>query len=279
MTPFELPQIDPIAFSVGPFSIRWYALAYVVGFLLAWRYCVWMVNGPTKGAGVDANANLRAITPTDVGDLVTWAIIGVIVGGRLGYVFFYGFDSFIQHPLNIFKIWQGGMSFHGGMFGVIVTVTIFARARQVSLLAIGDLVAAAAPIGLCLGRLGNFANGELYGRFTESVVGVVFPSDPLQVPRHPSQLYEAVMEGLILFLILHITVRSSISKTHPGMVAGLFLVGYGCARFFVEFYRQPDAHLGLLAFELSMGQWLCLPMIAGGIFLMIFSVRNRGIKK
>ena len=256
----QFPQIDPIIFSIGPIALRWYGLMYLLAFVGA----LWMGNRVADKPG-------SGWTREQVSDLMFYGFIGVIVGGRVGYVLFYHFDLFLDNPLYLFKIWEGGMSFHGGLLGVITALFLYARRTSKSFLAVGDMVAPMVPFGLGMGRIGNFINGELWGRVSDVPWAMVFPGGgPL--PRHPSQLYQATLEGLALFLVLW----WYSSKPRPlGAVGGLFVLGYGCARFTVEFFRQPDAHLGLLGLGLSMGQWLSLPMILIGAWLMARGYRQQ----
>lgn len=257
------PNISPVAvefdiFGIN-FQVRWYALAYVVGLLFAWWYCRRLAAARPAGKEI--------ARPKDIDDLLFWATLGVVVGGRLGYVIFYKPAYFLANPAEIPALWQGGMSFHGGLLGVIVAMIVLARVRKLSLLSIGDLAACATPVGLFLGRLANFINGELWGRTTDVPWGMVFPNGgPL--PRHPSQLYEAFLEGLVLFIVLFVYRRRTDALNRPGELGGLFCIGYGAARFLVEFFRQPDAHLGYIWGFITMGQILSLPLIAFGIFLM-----------
>lgn len=256
MLSIPFPQIDPIALQIGPLAIRWYSLAYIAGIVLAWIY--------TKRL---CKSWRSSITAEHLGDFVVWATIGIILGGRLGYVFFYSFEHYLSDPLQILAIWGGGMSFHGGLTGVIVAVWLFSRKRNLPLLTLGDMIACAAPIGLFLGRLANFVNGELYGRVTEVPWAMVFPNGgPL--PRHPSQLYEAFFEGLVLFLLLAALARYPWARQRPGFLIGVFLTGYGLARFLLEWVREPDAQLGFLLGSWTMGQLLSAPLILlGGCFL------------
>jgi len=252
------PEIDPIAFSIGPLSVRWYGLMYLVGFAAAW----WL--------GMRRIGQGRApIDRKQFDDLIFYAVLGVILGGRLGYVLFYKPGYYAAHPLEIFAIWQGGMAFHGGLLGVIVAMWLFARLRGVDFLRLADFVAPLCPLGLAAGRMGNFINGELYGRVTDLPWGMVFRQAG-EAPRHPSQLYQFALEGLALFVLLW---WFSSRPRERGQVSALFLIGYGAFRFIAEFGREPDAFLGLLAFGLSMGQWLCLPMIAAGVWLYAWSRR------
>lgn len=252
-----LPEIDPVAISIGPVDVRWYGLAYAAGFMLAW----WLGK-------VQARRPWCPFAPEDVDDLITWLIIGLLLGGRLGYALFYNFEHYLADPLDIAMIWHGGMSFHGGMVGVVAAGWLFGRRRGVSFLAVGDFLAPLAPPGLFFGRLGNFTNGELWGRPTDGPWGVVFPQAAAGgVPRHASQLYEAGLEGALLFAILWLYAAK---PRATGRVGGLFVLGYGCFRFLVEFARQPDAQLGFIAFGwLTMGQLLCVPMILLGGWLLL----------
>jgi phosphatidylglycerol:prolipoprotein diacylglycerol transferase len=248
------PAIDPVLVAIGPFAIRWYALAYVVGILIGWRYA--------RGLAARGESPL---TPVLLDDFVTWAVLGIVLGGRVGYILFYDFAQYIEHPLRIFAVWQGGMSFHGGLLGMIIAMALFARRHHLRFFQLTDPVAAATPIGLFLGRLANFINGELYGRPTDVPWAMVFPHDDAQLPRHPSQLYEAGLEGILLFIFLFIAVRRFHVLRKPGIESGLFLVGYGVCRIIAEYFRQPDIQLGYLIGGTTMGQILSLPMIAFGI--------------
>ncbi|WP_300357120.1 prolipoprotein diacylglyceryl transferase [uncultured Pseudoalteromonas sp.] len=255
----QFPDIDPVIFSVGPLSVRWYGLMYLIGFALA----MWLANRQA------AKPN-SGWTKEQVSDLLFYGMLGVILGGRIGYVLFYQFSYFIENPLYLFRIDQGGMSFHGGTLGVITAIAIFAWTRKKSLFEVGDFVVPLVPLGLLAGRIGNFINGELWGRVTDVPWAFVFPTGGPE-PRHPSQLYEAFLEGLVLFLIL----QWFIKKPRPaGSVAGVFLLGYGAFRFIVEYFREPDAHLGLFAGFISMGQILSLPMVIGGLGLLIWAYKK-----
>ena len=251
----QAPLIDPVALAIGPLKVHWYGLMYLFGFAGAW----WLMKQRATGAN-------SPLTVVQVGDLLFYAALGVVLGGRLGYVLFYNLPQYLADPLALLKVWQGGMSFHGGLLGVVLAMWLYARQSGVQFLRLTDFIAPVVPVGLFFGRIGNFINGELYGRVTDLPWGVVFPTGgPL--PRHPSQLYEALLEGLLLFLILW----WYSSKPRPlTAVSGLFLIGYGLFRFLVEFVRLPDAQLGYLAWNwLTMGQVLTLPMIALGLFLML----------
>lgn len=250
----QFPVIDPVIFSVGPVSLRWYGTMYLIGFLAA----LFIANkAADKSQGV--------WTREQVSDLLFYGFLGVILGGRVGYVLFYQFDYFLANPFYLLEIWQGGMSFHGGLLGVILAIYIFARKTHKSFLAVGDFVAPLVPIGLGMGRLGNFINAELWGRQTDVPWAMVFPTDPLQVPRHPSQLYEFFLEGVVLFALLFFIARKPRSL---GLASGVFLIGYGVFRSIVEFYREPDAHLGLYFAFISKGQILSIPMILIGLFII-----------
>ena len=255
----QFPDIDPVIFSVGPLSVRWYGLMYLIGFALA----MWLANRQAEKPN-------SGWTKEQVSDLLFYGMLGVILGGRIGYVLFYQFSYFIENPLYLFRIDQGGMSFHGGTLGVITAIAIFAWTRKKSLFEVGDFVVPLVPLGLLAGRIGNFINGELWGRVTDVPWAFIFPSGGPE-PRHPSQLYEAFLEGLVLFLIL----QWFIKKPRPaGSVAGVFLLGYGVFRFIVEYFREPDAHLGLFAGVISMGQILSLPMVIGGLGLLIWAYKK-----
>lgn len=258
---FEFPNIDPVAIALGPLQIRWYALAYLAGFLLGWKYCM-------RLAGWDEGHRPNR---EDVDDFLTWIIVGVILGGRFGYVMFYNFSYYAAHPIEAFYIWQGGMSFHGGMLGVFAVLFMYPALKKFPPLRLADIVCAAAPIGLFFGRIANFINGELYGRVTEAPWGIVFPGGGA-LPRHPSQLYEAALEGAVLFGILLLLIRNDWVRNRPGIVAGAFLTGYGLFRAFVEFFREPDAHIGLYFNTFSQGQLLSLPMIAAGVGVVAFVI-------
>ena len=250
----QFPVIDPIIFSIGPVSLRWYGTMYLIGFIAA----MFLAN---KAA--DRSHGLW--TREQVSDLLFYGFLGVVLGGRVGYVLFYQFDYFLSDPLYLLEIWQGGMSFHGGLLGVILAIFIFARKSQKSFLMVGDFVAPLVPIGLGMGRLGNFINAELWGRETDVAWAMVFPTDQLQLPRHPSQLYEFALEGVVLFAILYIISRKT---QRLGLASGVFLIGYGVFRSIVEFFREPDAHLGLYFSFISKGQILSIPMILAGIFII-----------
>ena len=256
------PQFDPVLVSFGPLAVRWYGLMYVIGFI---AFIVLGKRRAKQGLG-------RDIAPQDVDDMLVYAVLGVILGGRLGYVLFYKPGYYLDHPFEILQIWTGGMSFHGGFLGVLAAIWLFCRLRKKVWLATMDFIAPLVPIGLAAGRLGNFINGELPGRPTDLPWGMWFPQiDPVQqIARHPSQLYQFALEGMALFALLWLYSR----KPRPtGAVSGLFLVGYGFFRFLAEFTRQPDDFLGLLQLGLSMGQWLSIPMILTGIAMMVWAYR------
>jgi phosphatidylglycerol:prolipoprotein diacylglycerol transferase len=260
-----IADFDPVALRLGPLQIHWYALAYLAGFVGGWYYLKWLLK--LKALPITAQA---------LDDFLTWAIAGVLLGGRLGYVLFYQFDYYLQHPLQVLYLWQGGMSFHGGLVGVIAAILLFCRARKIDPFAFGDLISAAGPIGLFLGRITNFINGELYGRVTDASWAVVFPRAGDNLPRHPSQLYEAGLEGLLLFTLLWwLAVRTNALKS-PGRIAGVFLCGYALSRFVVEFFREPDAQLGFIYAGATMGQLLCIPMFAFGLWVFLRSHRKAG---
>jgi phosphatidylglycerol:prolipoprotein diacylglycerol transferase len=256
------PQFDPVAFHLGPLSVRWYGLMYLAGFVL------FIVLGRRRAR----SQMLTGWRTGDVDDMLFYGVFGVILGGRLGYVLFYKPAYYFAHPLEIFEVWHGGMSFHGGFLGVLIALWFFARKRQKALLDVTDFVAPLCPLGLAAGRLGNFINGELVGRPTDVPWAMVVPQVDNQ-PRHPSQLYEFGLEGVLLFVIVWIYA----SRPRPrGAVSGLFLLGYGAFRFIAEFAREPDNFLGFLAGGMTMGQWLSLPMIVIGAAMMLWAYRRAG---
>ncbi len=253
------PSIDPILLQIGPLAVRWYSLAYIGGLLFAWRFMLRLGSRTPDVASRE-----------DIDDFLIWATLGVVLGGRIGYVLFYNFDFYADNPGAILQIWRGGMSFHGGVLGVIVSGLVFVKRRGISPLRFADIVACATPIGLFLGRVANFINGELFGRVSDVPWAMVFPRGGPE-PRHPSQLYEAALEGLVLFVVLAVLANRDSIRNRPGLLTGVFLTGYAIARAIVELFRQPDAHLGVLSAGMTMGQWLSLPMILGGLFLILRS--------
>jgi len=253
------PAIDPVLFSIGPLAIRWYSLAYIAGLVLGWQLLRRLVRRSPDVAGLD-----------DTDDFLVWATLGVILGGRIGYMLFYNAGAYLNDPLSILKVWQGGMSFHGGLAGVIVATIIFCRRRGIDLWLFADRVACVAPIGLFFGRIANFINGELFGRVTDVSWGVIFPRGGPD-PRHPSQIYEALGEGVLLFAVLMWLAQREPVRRRPGLLTGVFLIGYGIVRTVVELFRQPDAHIGLLSYGTTTGQWLSVPLILAGVFLIFRS--------
>ena len=265
------PPIDPVLINIGPLAIRWYALAYIAGIFFAW----WYAKRLARNAGLWGGAG-APMTVTDLDDFVAWAAVGVVVGGRVGYVLFYDLAHYIAAPADILAVWHGGMSFHGGFLGMILAMTLFARSRAIPVWSLIDVVATGVPVGLGLGRLANFINGELWGRVTDVPWGVLFPTAPDggDLPRHPSQLYEAALEGVVLFVVLRIATHRYHKLATRGFVSGVFCCGYGVARTIAEFFREPDIQIGYLAGGLTMGMLLSIPMIFFGIGLMIWSARR-----
>jgi phosphatidylglycerol:prolipoprotein diacylglycerol transferase len=263
---FTFPIIDPIALQIGPIAIRWYSIAYITGLLLGWQFCLILARrGPLN------------LEPKKFEDLLVYATLGIILGGRLGYVLFYSPAFFFQNPLEILMIWHGGMSFHGGFLGVVLASFMFARRNGVPTLELADILACVAPIGLFFGRIANFINSELYGRVTTVSWGIIFPSGG-PFPRHPSQLYEAALEGLLLFIFLTLIMFLTKARFFPGLILGLFLLGYGLTRSFAELFREPDAHLGFILGDITMGQFLSAPMILTGIYFLCKAIprNNKG---
>ena len=264
MPPFfviPFPAIDPVAVSLGPFAIRWYALAYIVGLVVGWRYCLKLTARPP-----------HLVQRRDIDDFLVWATLGVVLGGRIGYVLFYNPGYYFAHPLQALYVWHGGMSFHGGALGVTIAITLYCRARQIRLFAFSDIITEAIPIGLLFGRIANFINGELYGRPSSVPWAMIFPNGG-PVARHPSQLYEAFCEGILLFLLLFIAERRGLRRW-PGMETGLFLAGYAVARMSGELFRQPDPQLGYMIFGTTMGQWLSFPLLIAGVMIMVWARRT-----
>ena len=258
------PAINPILISIGPFAVRWYALAYIVGIIAGWFYARAIIASERLWGGP------APLTVIDFDDFVIWITVGIILGGRTGYVLFYNLPHFIEHPGQIFELWNGGMSFHGGVAGCIVAIVAFALKRGIPMLSLGDVVAAVCPIGLFLGRIANFVNGELWGRPTDVPWAMIFPHGG-PIPRHPSQLYEATLEGVVLFVVLGLMVRFGALK-RPGLVAGSFALGYGVARVTSELFREPDVQLGFLWGGLTMGMLLCIPLMLGGIAILTYTL-------
>ncbi|MEZ5648464.1 MAG: prolipoprotein diacylglyceryl transferase [Alphaproteobacteria bacterium] len=258
MFAIAFPVIDPIAISIGGFAVRWYALAYMAGILCGWRWAAHM-----------ARQQDGTVKPQHVDDIVIWITLGIVLGGRVGYVLFYKPAYFFSHPLEIPMMWQGGMSFHGGMLGVFLAMFLYARQQGFSFFSLSDIIGASVPFGLFFGRIANFINGELWGRPADVPWAMVFPGAG-SLPRHPSQLYEATLEGILLFLVLYIAWKQGLWR-RTGALSGVFMIAYGSFRFLIEFTRQPDAHLGLLWGGVSMGQLLSFPMILIGIYLLIWS--------
>ncbi len=256
------PAIDPVAVSLGPFAIRWYALAYIAALVIGWRYCLYLASRPPHLVGRQ-----------DIDDFLVWATLGVVLGGRIGYVLFYNAGYYFAHPLQAFQVWHGGMSFHGGAIGVTIAIILFARRRRTGVFAFSDIIVEAVPIGLFFGRIANFINGELYGRPADVPWAMIFPNGG-PVPRYPSQLIEASLEGIVLFVVLLAAERLG-ARRRPGTVTGLFFVGYAVARIIGECFRQPDPQIGYLIFGTTEGQLLSIPVLSAGIAVILWARRSR----
>lgn len=263
------PNISPIALQLGPLSIHWYGIAYVVSILFSWWYCKRLIASPELWT--NGKPPMSAI---DLDDFVTWAALGVVLGGRIGYILFYDFAKFAADPLSMFAVWNGGMSFHGGFLGTVLAMVLFARKRGINVWSMLDTVAASVPFGLGAVRLTNFINSELWGRTTDVPWGMVFPNGG-DLPRHPSQLYEAALEGLLLFFVLRILTHHFLKLQSPKFIGGAFVTGYGLCRIFVEFFRTPDAQIGYLFGDwLTMGMVLSTPMVIAGMWAMLTATRT-----
>ena len=259
----DFPKINPVAVSIGPFDIRWYALAYISGIVIGWIYARALIRSEKLWGGP------APIAPVQLDDFILWVTLGIILGGRTGYVLFYNLPFFLSNPAAILKLWEGGMSFHGGFLGCVAAVMLFALKNKISILSLGDITTAVAPIGIFLGRIANFIKGELWGREADASVPwrMIFPDDPLQLFRHPSQLYEAALEGILLFAVLAIMVRMGALR-RPGLILGSFIAVYAFGRITSEFFREPDPQLGFLWGGLTMGMLLSVPMIIVGAILI-----------
>ncbi|MGB4057630.1 MAG: prolipoprotein diacylglyceryl transferase [Alphaproteobacteria bacterium] len=260
------PNIDPVALAVGPLEIRWYALAYLAGFLFGWGYGIYISR---LSPGNRPNRE-------DIDDFIPWVILGVILGGRLGYILFYQSAFYLENPIEVFMVWHGGMAFHGGIVGVVASLVFYAHRRKIPLLRLCDIAGCAAPIGICLGRITNFINGELYGRVSDVPWAVVFPRGG-DLPRHPSQIYQAGLEGFLLFLILLALLHVKAVRERPGILSAVFLIGYGVLRSIGELFREPDAHLGFILEGITMGQVLSVPVILFGIGVLYFAFKKKEV--
>jgi len=273
MSPSVLPypKFDPVLINFGPFAIRWYALAYICGILIGWLIARRLIANERLWGGP------APFTVLDFDDFVLWVTLGIILGGRTGYVLFYNLDHFLAHPSEIVQVWKGGMSFHGGFIGCVLAVILFALKRRVPMLSLGDITCAVGPIGIFLGRIANFVNGELWGRPTDVPWAMVFPGQAARgVPRHPSQLYEAALEGIVLFAILMLLIRRGALR-RPGLVIGAFAIGYAIMRSFCELFREPDVQLGFLWGGTTMGMLLSLPLLIAGIGFVAFALRRPAV--
>lgn len=265
------PVIDPVLIQVGPFAIRWYALAYIAGILIGWVYARALIRNERLWGGP------APMTVTDVDDFILWVTLGIVLGGRIGYVLFYNLPHFIANPADIVAVWHGGMSFHGGFVGCVIAVIGFALRRRIPILSLGDLTCAVAPIGLMLGRLANFINSELWGRVTDVPWGIVFPNGG-SLPRHPSQLYESALEGLALLILLYVFIRLGALR-RPGTILGSFALFYAPARIVCEFFREPDPQLGFLWGGLTMGMLLSVPLMLVGVGLIVWAWKRPPLRQ
>lgn len=266
MLTLTFPVFNPVAIGFGPLVVRWYALAYIGGIVLGWIYARSIIRNTRLWGGT------APVSLTDFDDFILWVTLGIILGGRIGYILFYNLDHFMHHPAEMIELWKGGMAFHGGFLGCVAAVLLFGRNRGISALSLGDITCAVGPIGLFLGRIANFINGELWGRPSDVPWAMVFPSGgPL--PRHPSQLYEAGLEGIVLFCVLALLIRRGALR-RPGLIIGSFAVLYGLARIGGEFFREPDAQLGFLWGGLTMGMLLSIPMILAGVGFLTVALRR-----
>ena len=281
MSAFVFPEIDPIAIQLGPFAVRWYGLAYFAGILIGWWYARRLVQDDRLWG--DRSAPMQA---ADIDDFLIWLVIGIVLGGRMGYALFYQPSHYLDDPLGFLRLWEGGMSFHGGLLGTILAMAIFARRRGIPMLSLFDVAAASVTFGLFFGRLANFINGELWGRPTDLPWGVIFCNASIeaanggvcpagQEPRHPSQLYEAALEGIVLFAVLRILTHRFESLGRPGLTGGTFVAGYGISRIAIEFFREPDAQLGTIAGFLTMGMVLSVPMVLIGLGAIVWAGRRQ----
>jgi phosphatidylglycerol:prolipoprotein diacylglycerol transferase len=258
------PAFDPVLVHLGPLAIRWFALAYIFGILLGWAYARAIIRWDAAWGGK------APMTALDFDDFILWVTLGIILGGRTGYVLFYNLPLFMAHPIEILRLWDGGMSFHGGFTGCVIAVVLFGWKRKIPILSLGDVTCAVGPIGLFLGRIANFINGELWGRPTDVPWAMVFPGGG-PIPRHPSQLYEATLEGLVLLGVLALAIRFGALK-RPGLIIGTFAVGYAVARTICEHFREPDVQLGFLWDGFTMGQLLSLPLFLAGICFIVYAI-------
>ena len=257
-----VPNFDPNLITIGPIAIRWYSLAYIVGILFSWFLLKYF------------NKQKPIMKNEDFDDCLFYGVLGIILGGRLGYVLFYNLGFYLQHPLQILAVWQGGMSFHGGLLGAILAMWLFCKKHQINFLQLTDILSVAAPVGLFLGRIANFINLELYGRVTDSKFGMIFPNAGFE-PRHPSQLYEAGLEGLLSFIILFSLIKLTKIREKTGTLSGLFLILYGSSRIFVEQFREPDSQIGFIFDYLTLGQLLSLPLIILGIIVIAYQRQRK----
>ena len=261
-------NFDPVLIDLGFFQIRWYSVAYILGIVLGWMYANKIIKLTSNN-----KYNFKQVTTTQFDDLIVYLVIGIILGGRLGYVIFYNLEYYTQNLLEIFKLWQGGMSFHGGLIGIIISTILFSKKSNTNFFKLADIISCVAPIGILLGRMANFINGELYGKITTLPWGIIFPYAG-NLPRHPSQIYEAILEGIVLFLIINYLALKKELLFKTGFVSAYFLIFYSILRIFSEIFREPDIHLGLIFNYFSMGTLLSLLTIIIGLFIVLFLKKN-----
>jgi|TARA_B100001750_G_scaffold223702_1_gene214205 phosphatidylglycerol:prolipoprotein diacylglycerol transferase len=268
---FYIHAINPVAFQIGPLGVKWYSLAYFFGVIIGWQYCKVLLR---KYSPLNPRKSTASTEIDNIFDnFIIWIILGIILGGRIGYILFYNLHFYLSNPFEIFAIWHGGMSFHGGLIGVLAATAIYSSKNKIQFFPLADLIACVSPIGLFLGRVANFINGELVGKITDTPWAVIFPKYDYN-PRHPSQLYEAMLEGVVLFVLLQALILRFKYLEKPGMISGIFLIGYGIFRITIEYFREPDLHLGYVFNTITMGQLLTLPVLVCGVWILYYAKRK-----